>query len=141
MRKFANAALAAALISLVGLCDSAPVQAQTIQRPAVNLALKNGETVEVSNVYFIGSNCRALTTATPEVEVLDGPPGVTAAIKSAMVTPRTYGCAKPISGGKLYLSAKEISDYSHSTMVVRITYKTREGDRQRSQHFNVTLFP
>ena len=73
--------------------------------------------------------------------MLDGPPGVSAVIKPAMVTPRGFNCAKPISGGKLYFSAKEIGDHSHSTMVVRITYKTKEGDRQRSQNFNVTLFP
>jgi hypothetical protein len=141
MRRFAKAVLAASVLSFGCLAGDAPVLAQTIEHTAVNLALKNGETIEVSNLYFIGTNCRALTTATPEVEVLDGPPGVSVAIKPAMIVPRSYGCAKPISGGKLFFSAKEIDDYSHSTMVVRITYKTREGDRQRSQRFNLTLFP
>ena len=141
MRRIVNAVLSLLLLSLVGVFSAAPVQAQTIDRPNIDVALKNGETAEISNVFFVGRNCQALTTATPEVEVLDGPPGVTATIKPAMVTPRGLGCAKAISGGKLYLSAKEIGDYSHSTMVVRITYKTREGERQRSQHFNVTLFP
>lgn len=142
MRRLSNTCLVASLSLMSLACILvAPVQAQTISRPQINIALKNGEATEVSDVYFIGTNCRTLTTATPEVEVLDGPPGVSAAIKPAMVVPRTYGCAKPVSGGKLILSAKEIDDYSHSTMVVRITYKTREGDRQRSQHFNVTLFP
>jgi hypothetical protein len=141
MRRIANAVLSLSLFSLIGALSAPPVQAQTIEPRAISIALKNGETTEVSNVYFIGSNCRAQTTATPEVEVLDGPPGVSAAIKPAMVTPRGLGCAKPISGGKLYFSAKEIGDYSHSTMVVRITYKTKEGDRQRSHNFNITLFP
>jgi hypothetical protein len=138
MRRWSNTFL---IVSLLVFVVVAPVQAQTIDRPHANIALKKGETVEVGNIFWIGHNCRALTTATPEVEVLDGPPGVSATIKAAMVVPRGLGCAKPVSGGKLVLSAKEIDDYSHSTMVVRITYKTRDGDRQRSQHFNVTLFP
>jgi hypothetical protein len=141
MRVLARAALAASLILIGCAVWGAHASAQTIERTAVNLALKNGETIEVSSVYFIGSNCRALTTATPVVEVLDGPPGVSAAIKPAMIVPRGYGCAKPVSGGKLFFSANEIDDYSHSTMVVRITYKTRDGDLQRSSRFNVTLFP
>ncbi|MBX9847154.1 MAG: hypothetical protein K2Z80_35650 [Xanthobacteraceae bacterium] len=141
MRRIENAVLSLSLLSLVGALSAAPVQAQTIDRPHTNVALKNGETVEVNSIYLIGANCRSLTTATPEVEILDGPPGVTAAIKPAMITPRAFGCAKPVSGGKLYFSAKEIDDYSHSTMVVRFTYKTREGDRKRSHHYNVTLFP
>jgi hypothetical protein len=141
MRRIAKAVLSLALLSSVGALSVAPVQAQTIEPRAISIALKNGETAEITNVFFVGHNCRAMTTATPEVEVLDGPPGVSAVIKPAMVTPRGLNCSKPISGGKLYFEAKEIGDYSHSTMVVRITYKTKEGDRQRSQNFNVTLFP
>src|SRR5262245_46718559 len=99
MRRIANAVLSLSLLSLVGALNTAPVQAQTIDRPYTNVALKNGETVEVHNVFFVGNNCRALTTATPEVEILDGPPGVSAVIKPAMIVPRTYGCAKPVSGG------------------------------------------
>lgn len=140
-RRIANAVLSLSLLSLVMVLSAAPVQAQTIDRPYINVALKNGETSEVHDVFYIGHNCRALTTATPEVEVLDGPPGVNVVIKPAMVVPRGLGCAKPVSGGKLYFSAKEIDDYSHTTMVVRITYKTREGDRKFSRHYNVTLFP
>jgi len=142
MRRLSNAFLVASL-SLFSLACLlvAPVEAQTIQRPNLNIALKKGETVEVQNIYLIGHNCRALTTTTPEIEVMDGPPGVTAEIKPAMVTPRGLGCAKPVSGGRLYFSAKEVDDYSHTTMVVRVTYKTRDGDRKYSHHYNVTLFP
>jgi hypothetical protein len=115
--------------------------AQTIHFSVRNVALKSGETIEVGDVYLIASDCRSLLTGTPEVEVMDGPPGVAVAIKQAMVVPRYYGCAKPISGGKLVITANDIEDYSHTRMVLRIKYKTRNGDRLRSQHLNVTLFP
>jgi hypothetical protein len=115
--------------------------AQTIQIATSNVALKNGETIEFGDVYWISTDCRSLLTTTPQVEIMDGPPGVSVAIKQAMVVPRAYGCAKPVSGGKMTITAKDVEDYSRSSMVLRITYKTREGDRQRSQHINVTLFP
>jgi hypothetical protein len=77
----------------------------------------------------------------PEVEVLDGPPGVTVAVREAMVTPRAFGCAKPVNGGKVIISAKDIDEPSYSTMTVRYKYKTREGERLFSKVYNVSLFP
>jgi len=105
------------------------------------IALKGGESIEFGDVYFIAANCKSLLAGTPEVEIMDGPPGVAVAIKQAMVVPRFYGCGKPVSGGKMLISAKDIDDYSYSRMILRITYKTRSGNLQRSQHINVTLFP
>ena len=72
---------------------------------------------------------------------MDGPPGVTVAIKQAMVVPRSYGCAKAVAGGKMIIEAKDVDAYSRSSLVLRVTYKTRSGDRQRARHINVTLFP
>jgi hypothetical protein len=116
-------------------------RAQTIHFSVSNIALKNGETMEFGDIYLISRECRSLLTGTPEVEIMDGPPGVEVSIKQAMVVPRGYSCAKPVSGGKMVIAAKDIEDYSHSRMVLRIKYKTRDGDRLRSRHINVTLFP
>lgn len=116
-------------------------QAQTIQFSVTNIGLKSGESTELSDVYFINTNCKSLLTATPEVEILDGPPGVTAAINPAKVVPHGYSCAKPVAGGKLVISAKDIQDYSFTRMVLRISYKTVMGDRQRTENVNISLFP
>jgi hypothetical protein len=116
-------------------------QAQTIQFSVTNIGLKSGESTELSDVYFINTNCKSLLTATPEVEILDGPPGVTATINPARVVPHGYSCAKPVAGGKLVISAKDIPDYSFTRMVLRISYKTVMGDRQRTENVNVALFP
>ena len=132
----------AILISL-SLCvlTNVQAQAQTIYIPVSNIALKNGESTELSDVYFISTNCKSLLTGPPQVEILDGPPGVAVEIKPAMVVPRGHSCANPVSGGKLVVRAKDVEDYSYSRMVIRITYKTRSGDRQRSHNINVQLFP
>ena len=129
------------LVLMLPIVFGGAVQAQTIQFSVTNIGLKSGESTELSDVYFINTNCKSLLTATPEVEILDGPPGVTATINPAKVVPHGYSCAKPIAGGKLVLSAKDIQDYSYTRMVLRISYKTVMGDRQRTENINVSLFP
>jgi hypothetical protein len=77
----------------------------------------------------------------PEVEVLDGPPGVTVSIKEDMVLPRAQNCASRVKGGTLVIAAKDIEDTSFSELTVRITYRTRDGDRKFSRIYNLSLFP
>jgi len=117
------------------------VQAQTIQFTVKDVALKSGESAELADVSYITASCKSVLKATPEVEILDGPPGVTAAINPAKVVPRGLGCAKPVSGGKLVITAKDIQEPSYTRMVLRINYKTLSGDRQRSVNINISLFP
>jgi len=141
MRNFWSVILVLALSCFAGVFVSDGATAQTIYFGVSDIALKNGESTELGDVYYIGSNCKSLLKATPEVEILDGPPGVTAAINEAKVVPRTVGCASPVPGGKLVISAQGIEDYSRSRMVLRVKYKTTLGDRQLSRDVNVTLFP
>ena len=115
--------------------------AQTIQFTVKELALKSGESSEVTDIYWISTHCKSLLKSPPEVEILDGPPGVTATINPAKVVPRGYACAGPVSGGKLVISAKDVQEYSYSRMVLRITYRTFNGDRQRSENINLTVYP
>jgi hypothetical protein len=130
-----------ALSCLAYLAVSGGAQAQTIYFGVHNVALKNGESMELGQVYYIGANCKSLLKGTPEVEILDGPPGVTAAIREEKVVPRGLGCANAVPGGKLMLSAKDIEDYSRTRMVLRVNFKTQLGDRQISRDVNISLFP
>ena len=129
------------VFGLASLGSAISASAQTIYFAVSNVALKNGESIQLGDVYYISTECRSLLTATPEVEIMDGPPGVAVTIKKAMVVPRAVGCAKEIPGGKIMISANDIEDYSHTRMVVRIKYPTKSGDILRSRHINVTLFP
>jgi len=114
--------------------------AQTVERTP-NIALKSGESFELANAYYITSTCKSLLMGTPEVEVLDGPPGITVTIQEAMVTPHFYNCAKPVRGGKVIITAKEIEDEGYARLTLRYKFRTRDGERQSSQVYNVSLFP
>jgi hypothetical protein len=130
-------------IAIMGIlaCDNGPASAQ--YRHLVNagtIALKSGESIELGNVYWV-SHCRSLLKSLPEVEVLEGPPQVTVAVKEAMVLPRAQSCAKKVPGGILVITAKEIDDPSYTHLSVRINYKTKDGDRKYGHVFNLQLVP
>jgi hypothetical protein len=141
MRNFRGVILVLAFSCFADIFASGGATAQTIYFGVDDIALKNGESTEVAEVYYIGQNCKSLLKATPEVEILDGPPGVTATINNAKVVPRSVGCASPVPGGKLVISAQGIEDYSRTRMVLRIKLKTSLGDRQYSRDVNISLFP
>ena len=105
-----------------------------------SLALRNGESIEVGSIYYV-TNCKSMLKGTPEVEILDGPPGVEAAIKEAMVLPRAQSCGNKVPGGMLVVSAKNVEDPSYSNLTLRITYKTKDGERKFSRVFNLSLLP
>jgi hypothetical protein len=129
-----------ASVVCLGLLAGSGAQAQSWQMNTQSLALKSGESTEVSDLYWV-VNCRSLLTTTPEVTILDGPPGVSATVTEAMVTPRFQQCPKPVAGGKLKVTAGTIEDQSNSIMTIRIRYKTRDGIRDKSMTFTVALFP
>jgi hypothetical protein len=138
--RFASATLLAGIflgLDVFGVCPGAV--AQTIDG-SYTFALKNGESVEVGPVYWV-SHCKSLLKSTPEVEILEGPPGLQAAIKESMVLPRRQHCGAKVSGGLLVISAKDIEDPSYTNLTLRITYRTRDGDRKLSHVFNLSLFP
>src|SRR5262249_43127719 len=120
----------AALLSML----AAPALAQ--QR----LTVKSGETLELGTVYYV-SNCRSIMLGKPEIEVLEGPKQVALAIKEGMVTPRRYNCAKPVAGGTVLLTAKDIAEPADDTITYRVKYKTKDGDRQVSHTYKLSLFP
>jgi hypothetical protein len=129
-------------VSMIGLSSVVAnrAQAQSWQMNSNSYALKSGESVEVMDLYWV-TNCQSLLTSPPEVTVLDGPPGVTVSTTEAAVTPRFQQCAKPVKGAKLKLNADKIEDQSYSMMTLRIKYKTKDGERDRSFTFNIALFP
>ena len=137
----AVAILIAGACFALGLLGS-PAMAQGVRTiiGSEGLALKNGESVEVGPIYYV-SNCKSILKSTPEVEILDGPAGVEATIKQAMVVPRSQKCANKVYGGLLVVSAKNIEDPSYTNLTLRITYKTWDGERKFSQVFNLSLLP
>jgi hypothetical protein len=133
--------LALASFTLACLLSNGIVNAQTIQVASRDIVLKNGESTEFADLWLVSRDCKSLIMGTPEVEVMEGPPGIVVEVRPATVVPRVVSCANPIAGAKLFITAKSVEEYSRSTMVLRVNYKTRSGDRQYAAHVRVTLFP
>jgi len=104
------------------------------------LALKSGETIDLGAVYYI-TNCRSIMIGLPEVEILEGPPELSLAIKAEQVLPRRFNCAAKVPGGTLRLIAKDIKERTEANLVYRLKFKTKDGDRQTSNSYTVILFP
>ena len=124
---------------LVAALSAASAHAQTAN--AQNIAIKSGETLELQSVYFV-QNCRSAAIAKPEAEILEGPPDVMVTVKEGDVVPRAQGCSNKIRGGTLFLTAPyEIDDSGVTRLVIRVKYKTRDGDRTQSLVYNLSLIP
>lgn len=104
------------------------------------IALKDGESVELGPVYWI-SNCRSIMIGIPQVEILEGPPELTMSIKEGLVLPRRQNCANKVAGGTLVVTAKGITEPKQAQLTYRLKYKTKDGDRQASGIYRLSLFP
>jgi hypothetical protein len=128
-------------VGIAGALSVAVAHAQNISIVGEeNIALKSGESQEVSEIYY-QTACVSQLKSTPRVEVVDGPPGVTAELKEAMVIPRFQKCANPIKGAKLVIGVKNVEDPSFSQLILRIVYDTREGERKLAHVYNLSLVP
>ena len=126
---------ATCLVPLVSLLsfDSGALAQDTI-------ALKSGESIVIGPVFYV-SHCKSILTATPEVEILEGPPELTLSIKDDMVLPRRFNCPAKVPGGILTATAGAVTATTHTKLTYRVKYKTKDGDRQLAHVFNVELFP
>jgi hypothetical protein len=140
MRGYSRSALSALCLLAGAAFVSSGAEAQTIAHD-VDLSLKNGETLMLMDSYMISRDCKSLLKAPPQVEIMEGPPGVTVNLKEDMVTPYGHNCARPIKGGKVTISANDVEAYSHTTLVLRYKYVTFSGDRFYSHRYRLTLYP
>ena len=141
MRAESTAIVVAIQLGLAAILGVAGSRAQTTVIQTI--AMKSGETLDLGPVYYVQQQtCRSLAIAKPEAEILEGPPDVAVTIKEGEVVPRAQGCSNKVRGGQLLLTApKEIDDPSFARLVIRITHKTRDGDRKFSAVYNLSLIP
>jgi hypothetical protein len=124
-------------IATASVLGAAGAHAQTNAR---NIALKNGESAELQQVYWV-TNCRSGMVGTPVIEILEGPEEVTLALKEGMVLPRRQNCANKVPGGTVVVTAKDVTEPKQGKLTYRVKYKTKDGERQSGHIFNVSLFP
>jgi hypothetical protein len=119
--------------SLIGGC----ISAQAVE----TVALKSGETVELNNLFWV-ANCRSLLTGPMRVEILQGPPEITASIREQNIVPHVLNCPKAVKGGVLLLSAaKDVKTKIQAKVVLRVKYPTVDGDRQKSFDLDAVVVP
>ena len=104
------------------------------------LAIKNGESVELHPVYYV-SHCHSIMLGLPEIEVLEGPPELTFSIREEPVLPRRQSCAAKVPGGMLLLMAKGVTEKMEAKLTYRVKYSTKDGPRQTSSAYIVSVFP
>jgi uncharacterized lipoprotein YbaY len=132
-----RSAAAIALAVAVSLFVCSDIGAQPAPR---RVAIKSGETIELHQIYWV-VNCRLVMIGLPEIAVLEGPPELALSIREEAVLPRVQGCANKVAGGTLLLTAKAIADKKEAPLTYRLDYKTKDGPRQTSHTFLVSLFP
>ena len=102
------------------------------------LAIKNGESIELHPIYYV-SHCHSIMIGLPEID--EGPPELTFSIREEPLLPRRQGCAAKVPGGMLLLMAKGVTEKMESKLTYRVKYSTKDGPRQTSSAYIVSLFP
>jgi len=126
----------AVMFQLLIACALGGLQAHAQNR----IALKSGESVELGPTYWV-ANCKSIMIGLPEVEILEGPEEITLAVKESKVLPRRQNCADRVPGGIVVATAKEIAEPKEGRLTYRLKFKTKDGDRQASHAYRVSLFP
>jgi hypothetical protein len=109
---------------------------QSVQR----ISLKSGETVELRSFIYV-VNCQSIMIGSPQLDVLEGPDEVSVSLKEHPVLPRIQNCAKPVPGGSVVATAKEVTDRKDAKLTIRLRFNTKVGERQDSSTYLVSLFP
>jgi len=128
-----------ALLSL-GIAIFFGAAATHAQQDPRRIALKSGESVELRDYSFI-ANCRSIMVGTPVLEVLEGPEELSLALREGTVIRRDRGCSTPLPGGKVVATAKEVKEPKEAKLTIRLNYSTKDGERQSSSVYLVSLYP
>jgi len=102
------------------------------------IVAKSGETIDIRPVYG-ALHCKSILTATPEVEVLQGPPELKLSVREDMVTPEK--CETKVKGGVLVATVGEVKQQIDGKVRFRVKYKTKNGTREPGYVYNVSLLP
>jgi hypothetical protein len=125
-------------IICLGLAAFVATEGAHAQQAPRRIALKSGESTELRNYYLV-QNCRSIMIDSPVLDVLEGPEELTVTLKPGMKVPQK--CTKPVPGGTVVATAKEVRAPKEAKLTVRLKFKTKLGERQSSNVYIVSLFP
>jgi hypothetical protein len=130
------AAICALALPFLLMSGAAEAQQNQIQR----IAAKSGETIELYPVYA-QVNCRSILLATPEIEVLDGPPELTFSVREQMVAVPAADCHNKIKGGMVIVAVGDVKKPIEGRLTVRVKFKTKVANTQGARTYYYSLFP
>jgi hypothetical protein len=125
-------------IASIGLTVFAAVSGAQAQQAPRRIALKSGESTELRNFYVV-QHCRSILIGSPVLDVLQGPQELNVTFKEGAKLPTK--CTKPVPGGTVVATAKEIKTPKEAKLTIRLKFKTKIGERQTSNSYIVSLFP
>jgi hypothetical protein len=106
--------------------------------------IKNGETLPLRTfTWFRLATCEPLFLDFEKFDVLEGPPELSLQYEPAQVhaSSTTRDCPKPIKGGTILVTAKDVTEKIEAVFAFRVRMRTKEGPRQVTFRYNVLLFP
>jgi hypothetical protein len=91
--------------------------------------------------YFWVVNCQSIVIGNPTIDILEGPEEIEVTVKPEKILPRAQNCAKEVPGGHVVASAKEITERKEGKLTIRLNFNTKQGERQASESYLLSLFP
>jgi hypothetical protein len=106
-------------------------------------SIKSGETLPLRVVSIVTATCDPLFLGFEGIDVMEGPQELLLKFEPGMV--RTYAttrdCPKPVNGGTVMATAKDVTARKEGLLTFRVRMKTKQGPLARTWRFRVLLYP
>jgi hypothetical protein len=136
MRVLMRSIFAILCFSVAALAGAADAYAQ---KNAPRISLRNGESTELRNYYWV-VNCQSILIGAPVLDVLEGPEQLVVTIKEGPVL-GAQNCPKAVPGGTVIATAKDVTERIEAKLTIRLKFNTKMGERQDTKVYFVSLFP
>jgi hypothetical protein len=104
------------------------------------LKAKSGAVIDLRPV-FRQVNCRGMLLATPEVEILQGPPELTLSVRDEMVEVPAANCPRKIKGAMVVATIGQVSQPIEGRLIFRVKYKGKYRNTQTGHAYDFSLSP
>jgi hypothetical protein len=128
---------------LIGALCSIGTMAMAQDAAVTLFSIKDGETLLLRNVTIVSPNCESLFEAFEDIDVIEGSPELTLKFEPGLVTTNTTRgpCPKPVAGGQVFITAKEVIERKEVPLTFRVRYNTKNGPWQQTVKFRILMFP
>jgi hypothetical protein len=98
------------------------------------VSIKGGETLQVGVVTLVTSTCDPLFLSFEGIDILEAPPELSLKLEPGIVRTftTTRDCPKPVNGGTIMATAKDVTVPKEGKLTIRVRMKTKQGRSQRT---------